>query len=282
MHISSGRWVYGLFLALLTAFLWGILPIKLKEVLRVMNPVTVTGFRLLVSGSLLFGYLAAAKRLPAFRSLGKSGYWLVAVAILGLVLNYVLYLVGLKMLSPGTTQLVIQMAPILLLISGVFIFKESFGLGQWLGLIVILVGFSLFFNQHLQELPTSLSTYTLGILTILLAALVWAFYGLAQKQLLTVWNSLQVMMVIYLKPKKEEQKCIANAFSETQQTKVIGQVVFASFNTGSDIDSLKYRDPSWFNAAFVDVLKFSNLVLWGYKAGDEIDGAFSEDADTRF
>ena len=31
MHISSGRWVYGFGLTLLTAFLWGILPIKLKQ-----------------------------------------------------------------------------------------------------------------------------------------------------------------------------------------------------------------------------------------------------------
>ena len=50
MHVSSGRWVYGLFLALLTALLWGILPIKLKQVLQVMDPVTVTWFRLTVSG----------------------------------------------------------------------------------------------------------------------------------------------------------------------------------------------------------------------------------------
>lgn len=42
MHISSGRWLYGLSLALLTAVLWGILPIKLKEVLQVMDPITVT------------------------------------------------------------------------------------------------------------------------------------------------------------------------------------------------------------------------------------------------
>ena len=35
MHVSSGRWLLGLLLALTTALLWGILPIKLKEVLRV-------------------------------------------------------------------------------------------------------------------------------------------------------------------------------------------------------------------------------------------------------
>lgn len=52
MHISSGRWVYGLCLSLLTALLWGILPIKLKQVLQVMDPVTVTWFRLAVSGAL--------------------------------------------------------------------------------------------------------------------------------------------------------------------------------------------------------------------------------------
>ncbi|WP_443191345.1 DMT family transporter [Pseudomonas indica] len=198
MHISSGRWLYGLSLALLTAVLWGILPIKLKEVLQVMDPITVTWYRLLVSGSLLLAYLAATRRLPRFRPLGRKGAWLVTAAIAGLTANYVLYLIGLKLLSPGTTQLVIQVAPILLLISSLFIFRERFSLGQGIGLAILLVGFGLFFNQRLGELLTSLTAYTAGVLTVLLAAFVWTFYGLAQKQLLTVWNSLQVMMVIYL------------------------------------------------------------------------------------
>lgn len=198
MHISSGRWLYGLFLALLTAVLWGVLPIKLKQVLQVLDPVTVTWYRLLVSGSILLAYLAASRRLPALRLLGKKGAWLLLLAIGGLTANYVLYLVGLNLLSPGTTQLVIQVAPILLLVSSLFIFRERFSLAQGLGLLVLLVGFVLFFNQRLDELLSSLTAYTTGVLTVLLAAFVWAFYGLAQKQLLTVWSSLQVMMVIYL------------------------------------------------------------------------------------
>lgn len=77
MHISSGRWMYGLLLALITSVLWGILPIKLKEVLQVMDPVTVTWYRLAVAGSLLFAYLAASRRLPRFRPLGAraDGCW---------------------------------------------------------------------------------------------------------------------------------------------------------------------------------------------------------------
>ncbi|MBX8495577.1 DMT family transporter [Pseudomonas cichorii] len=198
MHISSGRWVYGLCLALLTAFLWGILPVKLKQVLQVMDPVTVTWFRLLVSGVLLFIWLASVKRLPSFKVLGVKGRILVALAVFGLVGNYVLYLVGLRLLSPGTTQLMIQTGPILLLLGSIFLFKERFSLGQGIGLLVLLTGFGLFFNERLVELFTSLSDYTAGVLIVFLAAVVWTFYGLSQKQLLTVWNSLQIMMVIYL------------------------------------------------------------------------------------
>ncbi|QXH55448.1 DMT family transporter [Pseudomonas maumuensis] len=198
MHISSGRWVQGLLLALLTAFLWGILPIKLKQVLQVMDPVTVTWYRLSVSGGLLFAWLAANRKLPSFSRLGMKGKGLVAVAVAGLVGNYVLYLVGLNLLSPGTAQLVVQLGPVLLLVASVFVFKERFSLGQGLGLLVLLLGFALFFNQRLEELLTSLGTYTTGVLTIILATSIWVFYALSQKQLLTVWNSQQVMMVIYV------------------------------------------------------------------------------------
>lgn len=198
MHVSSGRWIYGLLLALLTALLWGILPIKLKQVLVVMDPLTVTWYRLLVAGGLLFIYLALARRLPSRKVLGKRGKWLVLLASLGLAGNYVLYLMGLNLLSPGTAQLVVQTGPVMLLVASVFIFRERFTLGQGVGLLVLLVGFGLFFNQRLVELLTSLTDYTAGVLLVLAGSTVWTFYALGQKQLLTVWSSLQVMMVIYL------------------------------------------------------------------------------------
>lgn len=198
MHISSGRWLLGLSLALLTALLWGILPVKLKQVLQVMDPVTVTWYRLLVSGALLFIWLKTMGKLPSFKPLGTRGKGLVVMAVLGLVGNYVLYLIGLRVLSPGTTQLLIQTGPIMLLIGSIFVFKERFSLGQGIGLAVMLLGFGLFFNERLVELFTSFGEYTTGVLLVLLASLVWTFYGLSQKQLLTVWDSRQVMMVIYL------------------------------------------------------------------------------------
>lgn len=198
MHISSGRWAYGLFLALVTALLWGILPIKLKIVLQVMDPITVTWFRLVGAGGLLFIYLSLSGRLPSFKPLGAKGLGLVALSVGGLAGNYVLYLLGLQLISAGTAQLMIQLGPIFLMLCSLYVFKERFTVAQSFGLVVLLGGFGLFFNQRLGELLGAMGPYTTGVLLVVLAAAIWTFYALSQKQLLTHWNSLQVMMVIYL------------------------------------------------------------------------------------
>ena len=198
MHVASGRWLYGFLLALTTTLLWGVLPIMLKDVLSGMDAVTVSWYRMLSAGLVLLLWLGARGRLPSIRALSGTNRWLLLVAVLGLGFNYVLYVKGLDRLSPGTIQLMIQIAPIMLMIGSMLVFKERFGIGQLFGLAVLLVGFVLFFNQRLEELFTQLSSYTMGILITLAAALAWALYGLAQKQLLTVWSSVSIMLVIYL------------------------------------------------------------------------------------
>lgn len=198
MHVSSGRWLYGFLLALTTTLLWGVLPIMLKEVLKVMDPYTVTWYRLLSAGLVLLIWLAAKRKLPSIRALSTRNRGLLVIAVLGLAFNYVLYLMALNRLSAGTMQLIIQTAPIMLMIGSMLLFRERFGGGQALGLVVLLPGFALFFNQRLVELMTQMSSYTLGILIAIASAFSWALYGLAQKQLLTVWSSVSVMMVIYL------------------------------------------------------------------------------------
>ncbi len=198
MHVASGRWLYGFLLALTTTTLWGVLPIMLKEVLKVMDPYTVTWYRLFSAGLVLFLWLAAKRRLPSIRALSPRNRGLLLVAILGLAFNYVLYLMALDRLTPGTMQLIIQVAPIMLMLGSMLVFRERFGLGQVIGLAVLIPGFALFFNQRLIELLTQMSGYTLGILIAIASAFSWALYGLAQKQLLTIWSSVTVMMVIYL------------------------------------------------------------------------------------
>lgn len=198
MHVASGRWLYGFALALTTAVLWGVLPIMLKEVLRDMDAYTVTWYRLTSAGMVLLLWLGARGRLPSLRGLSTGYRTLMVLAVLGLGSNYVLYLMALDRLTPGTMQLIIQIAPVMLMLGSLLVFRERFGIGQLLGLMILLSGFGLFFNQRLDELFGSLGQYTIGILIALAAALCWALYGLAQKQLLSVWSSVSVMMVIYL------------------------------------------------------------------------------------
>jgi len=170
----------------------------LKEVLKAMDPYTVTWYRLFSAGLVLFCWLAAKRRLPSIRALSLRNRGLLLVAILGLAFNYVLYLMALDRLTPGTMQLIIQVAPIMLMLGSMLVFRERFGIGQVIGLAVLIPGFALFFNQRLMELLTQMSGYTLGILIAIASAFSWALYGLAQKQLLTIWSSVTVMMVIYL------------------------------------------------------------------------------------
>ena len=198
MHAPSGRWLRGLGLTGITVLLWGVLPFFLKDLLRVLDPITLSAFRLLAAGGVLALFLALSGRLPRPASLGRTGLVLLGVATLGLASNYVLYVLGLRLLTPGTTQLLIQLAPLLLLLGSLLVFRERLTRIQVCGTALLLVGFVGFFNQHLGDLLTPDSGYARGVFFIVLAALTWAGYGLAQKQMLTLWSSAAVMAWVNL------------------------------------------------------------------------------------
>ncbi len=198
MHTVSGRWKYGLFLCLVTILMWGLLPIALKLLLKQMDPVTVTWYRFLTSAVLVFLFLWFKGNIPDWRKLkGKIGI-LMLIAILGLGANYVVYLFGVELITPSAAQVLIQAAPMLMLLGSLVVFKEQFSRWQWIGFMTFVVGLILFFNLRFNEIFGSLGSYTWGLIFILIAAVLWAAYALAQKQLLNHYSSNQIMFVIYL------------------------------------------------------------------------------------
>lgn len=198
MYKTSGRWLLGFSLALTTAILWGMLPVAMKELLKGMEPLTVTWYRLSVAAIFTFFLLYSRGQLPKLGTIEKPSYLLLGISVLGLIGNYVFYLLGLNLLNPGTTQLMMQLGQLLLIISSVYIFKESFNGIQACAVVLLLTGFLLFFNQRLVEMLTSLNGYTKGILILMLSSLSWTIYGLCQKQLLIKLKSVQVMLIIYI------------------------------------------------------------------------------------
>ncbi|MHC5081458.1 MAG: EamA family transporter, partial [Planctomycetota bacterium] len=65
------------------------------------------------------------------------------------------------------------------------------------GVAVFLVGLGLFFHERIEELISRMSEYKTGVLLIAAAALAWAFYSLAQKQLLKTYGSASIMLWIF-------------------------------------------------------------------------------------
>lgn len=198
MHASSGRWRLGLALALTTAACWGLLPIALKIVLAGMDAWTITWYRFATAGLALGAYLAWRGRLPWRAPLTRRGWGLYAVALAGLLANYVLYLVSLDLTSPTVAQVLIQLAPMFLLFGGLVVFRERFARIQWAGFAILVAGLVAFFHNRLAEVFALGTQLGLGVVVMIAAAITWAIYGLAQKQLLTQLASEQVLVLLYV------------------------------------------------------------------------------------
>jgi drug/metabolite transporter (DMT)-like permease len=197
MHTVTGHWQRGFVLALVTAIAWGLLPIALKITLEALDPYTITWFRFLTAALVLGGGLAVTRRWPALRSVDWRTWVIFGVALFGLVGNFVLYLVALRFTTPTVNQTVIQLSPMLLLLGGLIVFRERFSPRQWLGFGVLLGGLVLFFNRRLVELNDLSGGLGLGVALLVIAAVIWAMYGLAQKSLLKHLTSQQILMLIY-------------------------------------------------------------------------------------
>jgi drug/metabolite transporter (DMT)-like permease len=196
-HGTTGRRRLGLALALTTATLWSTLPIALKRVLTVMEPTTITFYRFMASAAVLGLVLAWRGRLPRLERLGRGGWGLLVVATVFLAGNYLAYLVALDHTTPADAQVVIQLGPLFLALGGIAVFGERFGRTQWTGFVVLLVGLGLFFGSQLAALVLDSTRYVVGNSIMVVAAALWAIYGLAQKQLLRTLPSEASMLCIY-------------------------------------------------------------------------------------
>lgn len=194
----SGRWTLGLFLALGTATMWGTLPVALHLVAPTIGPATSTFFRFFIAALLLTPYLLITQKLINRHKL-RSGKLLCMTLIAGLLLtgNYGFYILGLEKTTAEATQVMIQLAPMLLLIAGLWLFKEKFSAIQWLGFISFVLGLLLFFERQIGQLLMEFGDYGLGLLFIIMSAMFWTGYAIIQKFLLNDFQSSETMLILY-------------------------------------------------------------------------------------
>jgi drug/metabolite transporter (DMT)-like permease len=197
LHQAVSNWRLGLGLSLITAMLWGLVPISLAVVLKKVDPYTINWFRFTSSFILLGCYLAYQKKLPEISQLKSGSPYLWAIAILGLMGNYLFFALGVQSTSPSHAEVLIQLAGVSFSLGALAIFKERYTRNQWIGLGVLIAGFIGFFSEQLKVLFTDVDRYISGSLMLVVAALTWAVYALAQKQLLAKLDSTHIMWVIY-------------------------------------------------------------------------------------
>ncbi len=193
---TTENWKKGLLFSLITVLFWSTLPVALKISMSATDAMTLTWFRFLVAAVFTLILLFSRNKLKEFKNLtGTEWLWL-GLAALMLIGNYVLFLIGLEMTSPANAQVFIQMAPLLMTLGGVLIFKEAFNRMQMLGVLSIIIGLSLFFSDQIKQILSS--DYTLGIWVMFAAALTWAIYALIQKKLAGTLSSQSILGFIYV------------------------------------------------------------------------------------
>jgi len=245
---------------------WGVLPIALAITLQTMQPATLTWFRFLTAALGLGVILAATGGLPVLRTLTKADWTLLAVALGGLVGNFVLYVIALTYASPTVNQVVTQLSPLLLMLGGVVVFHERFSMRQWLGFALLLIGLPLFFNRRLPELLHLDGGLGRGVALLVLASFIWSIYGLAQKKLLKRLQPQQVLVLLYT----GAAIVLIPAAHPTQvlelSTLQVWMLVFCCANTvvayGAFAESLQHWEASRVSAILTLTPLFTMMTMW--------------------
>lgn len=259
----TGRWRLGLALALTTAVLWGLMPVALKITLRGMDGYTITWYRFAASALVVGVMLAATRKLPQLGSLGGRGWLLMLIALGGLIGNYLLYVFALLYTTPAVTQVVIQLAPIFLLLGGLALFGERFSRAQWLGLGTLLVGLALFFNRRLPLLFDLQGELGVGVGLIVICSMVWASYGLAQKQLLKQLSSQQILWILYVAAAIVLIPTTHPAAIRTMSAGEITMLVFCAVNTIVAYGAFAEAMQHWEVSRVSSILAIAPLVTLG-------------------
>lgn len=179
---------------LVTTTLWGLLPIFLKIALTEFSAGSIAWFRFAFAFVVLFSVLAWKRQAPQAVLFRPPLVGLLAGA--ALAANYLGVTRAVHLSGPSNVAILIQFAPVILVLVGVLVFRESLSKRQVLGLMVAVAGFSLFFidqRTHVAEM----SLYSSANLYVGFAGAVWVIYMVCQKILSRAFGPQLLNLLVY-------------------------------------------------------------------------------------
>jgi drug/metabolite transporter (DMT)-like permease len=125
----------------------------------------------------------------------KDLLYLLACSFFGVVINQILFLVGLNLTSPINSSIILATNPIFAFIFAAFILKEKISFLKGGGLAIGLVGVTLLILQN--GTPDLASSTFLGDIYVLINCISWAFYTVIIKRMLEKYHPITVMKWIF-------------------------------------------------------------------------------------
>lgn len=172
----------GILYTLITVLMWGVLAIALKVATKEIDSPTIVWFRFSLAFSALFAWMLIKS--PRELKILYKPSWLIVLSSIALAWNYMGFMLGIQYTSPSNAQVAIQSGPLLLAVFGILFFKEKISKVQVLGFLIAILGFWIFYQQHVEAVPGGQgSQYTKGMLITFSGAVAWAIYAAFQKKL---------------------------------------------------------------------------------------------------
>ena len=181
-------------MSIVTALLWGVLPIILKISLQGFTIGTIAWFRFSLA-FLLLGIILQFKGSRPLKILRKPP-WMGIFGGLCLTANYYWVTLGVEISGPSNMAVLIQTASVFLFLTGVFVFRERLASRQILGMFVVATGLTLFFFDQ-QSRVTMSSDYYFADFLIIMAAIVWVGYMISQKFLSREYGAQSLNFLVY-------------------------------------------------------------------------------------
>ena len=184
----------GILLSVVTALLWGVLPIILKVSLQGFTIGTIAWFRFSLAFLLLGIFLQFKGNRPL--NILRKPPWMGVFGGLCLTANYYWVTLGVEISGPSNMAVLIQTASVFLVLAGVFVFRERLTSRQIMGMFVVSAGLGLFFFDQQSRVAMS-SDYYFADFLIIMAAMVWVGYMISQKFLSREHGAQSLNFLVY-------------------------------------------------------------------------------------
>jgi len=174
--------------------IYGLNYIIAKSVMPVfIKPLALVVLRSLVTAGLFW---ITSLFLPREKVSGKDLLYLFGCSFLGVVINQVLFLVGLNLTTPINSSIILAINPVAAFVFAAIILRERISLVRGAGLATGMGGIMLLLLQ--DGTPDFSNSTFLGNLYTLINTLSWALFTVVIKRMLDKYTPLTVMKWVFL------------------------------------------------------------------------------------